>query len=52
MKSMDNRQRTPEIKGSSVLLVSTALGRVGWGGSVGFADPDDGVRFSPVRNGT
>ena len=50
MKSMDNRQRTPEIKGSSVLLGSNAFGHVGMGGSIGFADPAERLSFAYVMN--
>lgn len=50
MKSVDNRRRTPEVKGNSVLLGPTAFGHVGMGGSIGFADPAERISFGYVMN--
>jgi CubicO group peptidase (beta-lactamase class C family) len=50
MKSIDNRRRTPEIKGSSVVLGPSAFGHVGMGGSIGFADPAERISFGYAMN--
>lgn len=44
MKSMDNRNWKPGNT-DSVILSSAAFGHVGAGGSIGFADPADGMSF-------
>ncbi len=44
MKSMDNR-RAPAGRNDSVIMSSAAFGHVGAGGSVGFADPAEGMSF-------
>ncbi len=49
MKSMDNRRSKPGNT-DSVLLGDAAFGHVGAGGSIGFADPDEGMAFSYTMN--
>ena len=49
MKSMDNRRR-PKGDKDSVLLSSAAFGHVGAGGSIGFADPREGLAFGYSMN--
>ena len=49
MKSMDNRRR-PKGDKDSVLLSSAAFGHVGAGGSIGFADPKEGLSFGYSMN--
>ena len=55
MKSMDNRRRSigaelfgPDV--DSVIMGSAALGHVGAGGSLGFADPVAGLSFGYTMN--
>jgi CubicO group peptidase (beta-lactamase class C family) len=50
MTSMDNRRRGPRANGSSVVLGPSAFGHVGMGGSLGFADPAEGLSFGYVMN--
>jgi CubicO group peptidase (beta-lactamase class C family) len=50
MKSMDNRKLDGEKAYSSYVVPESALGHVGAGGSVGFADPDAGLSFGYVMN--
>jgi CubicO group peptidase (beta-lactamase class C family) len=49
MKSMDNRRRSRGDKDSAVLS-SAAFGHVGAGGSIGFADPVEGLSFGYSMN--
>jgi CubicO group peptidase (beta-lactamase class C family) len=49
MKSMDNRRRVAGDR-DSVLLSSAAFGHVGAGGSIGFADPHEGLAFGYSMN--
>ncbi len=49
MKSMDNRRRANGDRDSAVLS-STAFGHVGAGGSIGFADPAEGLSFGYSMN--
>jgi len=49
MKSMDNRRRAKGDR-DSVLLSSAAFGHVGAGGSIGFADPQEGLSFGYSMN--
>lgn len=49
MKSMDNRRRARGDR-DSVILSSAAFGHVGAGGSVGFADPHEGLAFGYSMN--
>jgi CubicO group peptidase (beta-lactamase class C family) len=49
MKSMDNRHRAVGDR-DSVLLSSGAFGHVGAGGSIGFADPHEGLAFGYSMN--
>ena len=49
MKSMDNRRRAHGDR-DSVLLSSAAFGHVGAGGSIGFADPVEGLSFGYSMN--
>lgn len=49
MKSMDNRRRRVTDR-DSVLLSASAFGHVGMGGSIGFADPADGLAFAYTMN--
>lgn len=49
MKSMDNRRRRTNDR-DSVLLSSAAFGHVGAGGSIGFADPPEGLSFGYSMN--
>ena len=55
MKSMDNRKRSVGAKVfgedcDSVIMSSAALGHVGAGGSLGFADPAAGLSFGYTMN--
>lgn len=49
MKTMDNRH-LPGIDGASCLLSEAALGHVGAGGSIGFADPECKLGFGYTMN--
>jgi len=49
MKSMDNRRR-PFGDKDSAILSSAAFGHVGAGGSIGFADPVEGLSFGYTMN--
>jgi len=49
MKSMDNRRRAKGDR-DSVILSSPAFGHVGAGGSIGFADPQEGLAFGYSMN--
>ncbi|HTO54180.1 MAG TPA: serine hydrolase domain-containing protein [Myxococcota bacterium] len=49
MKSMDNRRRSRGDRDSAVLS-SAAFGHVGAGGSIGFADPVEGLSFGYSMN--
>jgi CubicO group peptidase (beta-lactamase class C family) len=49
MKSMDNRRRAAGDR-DSVILSSAAFGHVGAGGSIGFADPREGLAFGYSMN--
>jgi CubicO group peptidase (beta-lactamase class C family) len=49
MKTMDNRRRAFGDR-DSVLLSSTAFGHVGAGGSVGLADPAEGLALGYTMN--
>jgi CubicO group peptidase (beta-lactamase class C family) len=49
MKSMDNRRR-PRGDRDSAILSSAAFGHVGAGGSIGFADPEQGMSFGYSMN--
>jgi CubicO group peptidase (beta-lactamase class C family) len=49
MKSMDNRRRARGDRDSAVLSAS-AFGHVGAGGSIGFADPVEGLSFGYSMN--
>ena len=49
MLSMDNRRRRLGAI-ESVILGSRAFGHVGFGGSIGFADPECGMSFGYVMN--
>ncbi|HEY8516184.1 MAG TPA: serine hydrolase domain-containing protein [Candidatus Binatia bacterium] len=49
MKSMDNRRR-PYGDRDSVILSAPAFGHVGAGGSIGFADPEEGLAFGYSMN--
>lgn len=49
MKSMDNRRRRSADR-DSVLLGEAAFGHVGMGGSIGFADPAEGLAFGYTMN--
>ena len=49
MKSMDNRRRAFGDK-DSVILSSAAFGHTGAGGSIGFADPIEGMSFGYSMN--
>ncbi len=49
MKSMDNRRRSRGDRDSAVLS-SAAFGHVGAGGSIGFADPNEGMAFGYSMN--
>lgn len=46
MASMDNR----EAGGDSIIMGETAFGHVGMGGSLGFADPANGMSFGYTMN--
>lgn len=50
MCSMDNRRRPAGFDRESVILGPSAFGHVGAGGSVGFADPDEGLSFGYAMN--
>lgn len=50
MVSTDNRRRAAGSEGNSVVLGPTAFGHVGKGGSIGFADPAEGLAFGYVMN--
>jgi len=49
MKSMDNRRRVGGDRDSAILS-SAAFGHVGAGGSIGFADPVEGLSFGYSMN--
>jgi CubicO group peptidase (beta-lactamase class C family) len=49
MKSMDNRRRARGDRDSAILS-SAAFGHVGAGGSIGFADPQEGLAFGYSMN--
>jgi CubicO group peptidase (beta-lactamase class C family) len=49
MKSMDNRHWKPGNV-DSVIVSSAAFGHVGAGGSIGFADPSEGMSFGYAMN--
>jgi CubicO group peptidase (beta-lactamase class C family) len=49
MKSMDNRKRASGDRDSAILS-SAAFGHVGAGGSIGFADPAEGLAFGYSMN--
>jgi CubicO group peptidase (beta-lactamase class C family) len=49
MKSMDNRRRATGDRDSAILS-SAAFGHVGAGGSIGFADPREGLSFGYSMN--
>ena len=49
MKSMDNRRRADGDRDSAILS-SAAFGHVGAGGSIGFADPVEGLSFGYSMN--
>ncbi|HTO08970.1 MAG TPA: serine hydrolase domain-containing protein [Myxococcota bacterium] len=49
MKSMDNRRRARGDR-DSVVLSNAAFGHVGAGGSIGFADPVEGLSFGYSMN--
>lgn len=49
MKSMDNRRRRSGDRDSAILS-SAAFGHVGAGGSIGFADPREGLAFGYSMN--
>ncbi len=49
MKSMDNRRRARGDRDSAILS-SAAFGHVGAGGSIGFADPREGLSFGYSMN--
>jgi CubicO group peptidase (beta-lactamase class C family) len=49
MKSTDNRPRRCAVN-SSVILSEHAFGHVGFGGSIGFADPKCGMSFAYTMN--
>jgi CubicO group peptidase (beta-lactamase class C family) len=49
MKSMDNRRRKAGDRDSAILS-SAAFGHVGAGGSIGFADPREGLAFGYSMN--
>ena len=48
-KSIDNR-RAPRGQQDSVFLPEVAFGHPGYGGSIGFADPDAGIAFGYCMN--
>jgi CubicO group peptidase (beta-lactamase class C family) len=49
VKSMDNRGQPPGMR-DSVILAEDAFGHSGFGGSIGFADPQAGFAFGYVMN--
>jgi CubicO group peptidase (beta-lactamase class C family) len=49
MKSIDNRRR-PAGQQDSMILSEEAFGHVGWGGSIGFADPKARTSFGYSMN--
>jgi CubicO group peptidase (beta-lactamase class C family) len=50
MCSMDNRRRPAGYDRESVILGPAAFGHVGAGGSIGFADPTEGLSFGYAMN--
>lgn len=50
MKSMDNREDLNPHNSESEILSEAAFGHSGFGGSVGFADPEEGVSFAYTMN--
>jgi len=49
MKSQDNR-RESNSEGESMILTETAVAHPGYGGSIGFADPEIGLSFGYTMN--
>ncbi len=49
MKAMDNR-RQPPGRQDSLLISESAFGHNGYGGSIGFADPDEKMSFGYTMN--
>ena len=50
MASTDNRHLVPRVEGGSAVLGRAAFGHVGMGGSIGFADPEEGLAVGYVMN--